>query len=143
MQTTIFIHGALPADLLTGFIGQYKTEITAGAYSCFMGQVRADKVADQEVKSIEFTAYTEMADIKMREIKEQMLTRYEISGLEVRHSLGNVEVGEICLFVLTVGGHRKSVIESCNHLVERVKSELPIWGKEMFAEEGYKWKINK
>lgn len=143
MSMSIFMEGALPADLLTGFIQQCKTDMAAGAYSCFLGQVRADKVEGREVLSIEYTAYVEMADAKMQEIAEQVREQYKLNGLEVRHSLGNVPAGEICLFVLAIAGHRKAAMEACNLLVERVKSELPVWGKEIFAEEGYQWKINQ
>ena len=51
-----------------------------------------------------------------------------------------VAAGEICLFVFTSSAHRKAAIEACNETVERLKAELPIWGKELFADETYQWK---
>ena len=59
------------------------------------------------------------------------------------HSLGKVVVGEISLFVFTSSPHRKAAIEACNETVERIKAELPIWGKELFTDETYQWKENK
>jgi molybdopterin synthase catalytic subunit len=140
---SIFIQNGLPATLLAGFTRQYSENLSTGAYSCFMGQVRADEVNGRKVIAIEYTAYTEMADAKMTEIAEEVAKQYNLSGLEIRHSLGKVMAGETCLFVLAMAAHRKPAMEACNLLVERLKSELPVWGKELFAEEDYQWKINQ
>jgi hypothetical protein len=45
--------------------------------------------------------------------------------------LGEVEVGELCLFVFTSSKHRKAAMDACDELVERIKTELPVWGKEI------------
>jgi molybdopterin synthase catalytic subunit len=140
---SIFIQDALPPDLLAGFIRQYGEDISAGAYSCFMGQVRGDVVDGKNVKAIEFTAYPEMADEQMLVIAAQVKKQFGLKGLEVRHSLGTVMTGGICLFVLTVSAHRKAAMEACNLLVERVKKELPVWGKEILEGEQYQWKTNQ
>jgi molybdopterin synthase catalytic subunit len=39
--------------------------------------------------------------------------------------------------------HRKEAIDACEEVVERIKKELPIWGKEIFAGEAYQWKENR
>ena len=63
--------------------------------------------------------------------------------MHIYHSLGKVAAGEICLFVFTSSAHRKAAIEACNETVERIKAELPVWGKELFADETYQLKENK
>ena len=62
--------------------------------------------------------------------------------MHIYHSLGKVNVGGISLFVFTSSKHRKPAIEACSELVERIKKELPVWGKEMFEDESYIWKQN-
>jgi molybdopterin synthase catalytic subunit len=54
-----------------------------------------------------------------------------------------VAAGEICLFVFTSSAHRKPAIDACTETVERIKAELPVWGKELFEDAGYQWKENK
>ena len=49
--------------------------------------------------------------------------------MHIYHSLGKVKAGEICLFVFTSSSHRKAAIDACEEVVERVKKELPIWGR--------------
>jgi molybdopterin synthase catalytic subunit len=54
-----------------------------------------------------------------------------------------VNAGEISLFVFASSPHRKAAIEACNEIVESIKKELPVWGKEIFDNEKYHWKENK
>jgi molybdopterin synthase catalytic subunit len=62
--------------------------------------------------------------------------------MHIYHSLGKIAVGEICLFVFTSSKHRRAAIDACNELVERIKSELPIWGKEILDTDETQWKQN-
>lgn len=62
--------------------------------------------------------------------------------MHVYHSLGRVAVGEISLFVFTSSKHRKAAIAACEETVERLKAELPVWGKEVFEDDSYQWKEN-
>ena len=57
--------------------------------------------------------------------------------MHVYHSLGVVKAGEISLFVFTSSAHRRAAIDACNEVVERIKNELPVWGKEIFEDETY------
>ncbi|SFW59776.1 molybdopterin synthase catalytic subunit [Sinomicrobium oceani] len=138
----IFQHGAIPASFVGDSIAKHSSKTGIGAHSIFLGQVRADDVDGKKVTAIEYTAYEDMALKKMHEIREEIFARYPITCMHVHHSLGKVQTGEICLFVFTSSPHRKAATEACNELVERIKEELPVWGKELFTDEGYRWKIN-
>jgi len=62
--------------------------------------------------------------------------------MHVHHSLGEVKTGEICLFVFASSPHRKAAIDACEEAVERIKKELPIWGREILEDESHQWKQN-
>ncbi|MDZ7692313.1 MAG: molybdenum cofactor biosynthesis protein MoaE [Balneolaceae bacterium] len=94
-------------------------------------------------KSIEFTAYREMAEKQYAEIREELFDDYSLSCMHVYHSLGDIRVGEINLFVFVSSKHRKDATEACRVLVEKIKNELPIWGKEILGEDNYSWKVNR
>lgn len=79
----------------------------------------------------------------MHTIREQIFEKYTLNCMHVYHSLGKVQTGEISLFVFTSSIHRKEAIEACTEIVEQIKNELPIWGKEIFAAGDYVWKENK
>jgi molybdopterin synthase catalytic subunit len=139
----IFVEGAISSQKIASSIESHSTNTNIGAHSIFLGQVRADEKEGKLVTSIDYTTYQEMALEKMHEIREGIFNKYELTCMHVYHSLGKVRVGEICLFVFTSSKHRKMAIDACNELVEAIKFELPIWGKEIYEDQTIVWKENK
>ena len=139
----IFVQGPIAATFIADSIQKHSSQTDIGGHSIFLGQVRADKIKGKEVASIEYTAYEEMALEKMYSIRENMFAKYELTCMHVYHSLGNVKAGEVSLFVFTSSVHRKAAIDACEEAVERIKEELPVWGRELFTDETYHWKENK
>jgi molybdopterin synthase catalytic subunit len=138
----IFVQGPVSASFVADSIQKHSTQTTIGGHSIFLGQVRADMINDKKVTAIEYTAYEEMALEKMHAIREDIFSKYELTCMHVYHSLGKVAAGEISLFVFTSSAHRKAAIDACEETVERLKAELPVWGKELFEDETYQWKEN-
>lgn len=136
------MQGAIPALFIGDSIGKHSSKTSIGGHSIFLGQVRADDIDGKKVISISYTANEEMALQKMHEIREDIFSKYPLTCMHVYHSLGNVMTGEICLFVFTSSAHRKAAIDACTECVERIKAELPIWGKEHFEGNDYQWKVN-
>lgn len=141
-EGNIFIEGPIPGEYITALIEQYGLNKAIGAYSIFMGQVRRDEIDGSKVAAIEFTTQAEMASDKFHEIQASLFEKYNLTGLTVYHSLGKVNTGEICFFVLTVSAHRAEAIAACSEAVELVKSELPVWGKLILENEAAQWKEN-
>jgi molybdopterin synthase catalytic subunit len=138
----IFVQGPVAPEFIGNSIAKHATNTAIGGHSIFLGQVRSDDIQGKKVEAIEYTAYEEMALQKMFEIREAIFAKYPLTCMHVYHSLGAVKAGEICLFVFTSSAHRKPAIDACNECVERIKAELPVWGKEIFEGDGYQWKVN-
>jgi molybdopterin synthase catalytic subunit len=139
----IFVQGPIAASFIAESIAKHSSNTAIGGHSIFLGQVRADNINDKKVALIEYTAYDEMALEKMHVIREEIFAKYPLTCMHVYHSIGQIAAGEICLFVFTSSAHRKAAIEACNETVERIKAELPVWGKEIFLDETSQWKTNK
>ncbi|KFC19589.1 molybdenum cofactor biosynthesis protein MoaE [Chryseobacterium sp. FH1] len=139
----IFTEGAISPVFISESIAKHTTKKDIGAHSIFLGQIREDVVDGKTVAAIEYTAYEEMVLEKMHEIREEIFLKYKLTCMHVHHSLGTVSAGEICLFVFTSSKHRIAAMEACNELIERIKSELQIWGREIFNDESHQWKVNK
>jgi molybdopterin synthase catalytic subunit len=139
----IFIKGRIESSFIAESIAKHASQTAIGGHSLFLGQVRKDPVKASFVSAIEYTAHEEMALEKMHEIREDIFKKYELTCMHIYHSLGMVNTGEICLFIFTSSAHRKPAIEACNELVERIKAELPIWGKEILENEEHQWKVNQ
>ncbi len=138
----IFVEGAISEFFIAEQIQKHSTKTNIGAHDIFLGQVRNDEIKGRRVSAIEYTTYTEMALEKMHEIREGIFDKYELTCMHVYHSLGVVKAGEISLFVFTSSAHRRAAIDACNEVVEKIKNELPVWGKEIFEDETYQWKVN-
>ncbi len=139
----IFMEGPIPAQKIADDIQKHACKTDIGAHSIFLGQVRADEKEGGTVTGIEYTTYAEMALQKMHEIREALFAKYELSCMHVHHSLGLVPVGGISLFVFVSSKHRKAAFDACEELVEAIKFQLPIWGKEILHTEDSVWKENK
>ena len=139
----IFVQGAIAASFIGESIQKHNTKTEIGGHSIFLGQVRADIINEKKVSLIEYTTYEELALEKMHGIREEIFAKYDLTCMHVYHSLGKVAAGEISLFVFTSSEHRKAAIAACNEMVEKIKSELPVWGKEIFDDETYHWKENR
>lgn len=138
----IFVQGAISSTFIAESIQKHSSNTDIGAHNIFLGQVRKDILGGKEVAAIEYSSYEPMADVKMEEIREAIFAKYALTCMHVYHSLGTVHAGEICLFVFTSSKHRKIAFEACEETVERIKKELPVWGKEIFAGGDYQWKEN-
>ena len=142
-QHNIFIEGAISPVLIADSIAKHATKTGIGAHSIFLGQVRADSKAGGTVSSIEYTAYPEMVQEKMYVLREMLFAKYQLSCMHVYHSLGIVPAGQICLFVFVSSVHRKAATEACAELVEAIKAELPVWGREILDNQASEWKQNR
>jgi len=138
----VFREGAITPSFIAESIAKHQSKTAIGAHDIFLGQVRADNIDGKTVGAIEYTAYESMANQKFHEIREAAFAKFELSCMHIYHSLGTVPVGEICLFVFVSSPHRKEVFNALHHVVEAIKKEVPVFGKELFEDESYQWKVN-
>ena len=140
---TMFVDGVITPDFIADRIASHASMTAIGAHQIFLGQIRADEVEGSKVKSIYFTANESLANELYMEYRERLFTDYKINCLHVYHSLGEVNTGEINLFVFVSAAHRHDAIKSCAALVEWIKTEVPVWGKVNLENEIIVWKNNK
>lgn len=138
----VFKKGPIAAEFIGHSIAKHQSKTTIGAHNIFLGQVRADQIEGKIVSAIEYTAYEEMANAKFHEIREATFEKYKLTCMHIYHSLGIVKTGEICLFVFVSSPRRKEVFEAIEYVVNAIKAEVPIFGKELFEDETHQWKVN-
>lgn len=141
-KKNVFIDGPIAPSFIATAIQKHQSKTTIGAHDIFLGQVRADQIENKLVKAIEYTTYESMAMDKFEEIREETFDKFEITCMHIYHSLGTVNTGEICLFVFVSAPHRKVTFEAIEYLVERIKKEVPVFGKEIFEDQTHQWKVN-
>ncbi|WP_452601322.1 molybdenum cofactor biosynthesis protein MoaE [Pontimicrobium sp. MEBiC06410] len=138
----VFIQGPISAEFIGNSIAKHQSKTTIGAHDIFLGQVRADEVDGRVVASIEYTAYEDMANKKFHEIREATFEKFNLTCMHIYHSLGHVKAGELCLFVFVSSPRRKEVFKAIEYIVEEIKTQVPVFGKEIFEDNTHQWKAN-
>lgn len=138
----VFRQGAISSDFIGNSIAKHQSKTLIGAHNIFLGQVRADEIENKTVSAIEYTAYEEMANQKFHEIRERTFEKFDLTCMHIYHSLGIVNVGEICLFVFVSSPRRKVVFQALEYVVEALKADVPVFGKEIFEDQSHQWKVN-
>ncbi len=138
----VFIDGAISPEKIASSIAHHQAKTNIGAHDIFLGQVRADVINDQTVAAIEYSAHEEMANKAFHDIREAAFEKFDLTCMHIYHSKGIVKAGELCLFVFTSSAHRTEAMNACRFLVEEIKSNVPIFGKEIFENGEYVWKKN-
>ncbi len=95
----------------------------AGAVVTFMGVTR-------EVEQLEYEAYAEMAALRMSEIVAQAIERHGLCRAAAEHRAGSVPLSEPSVTVAVSAPHRGEAFAGAREIIDRIKSEAPIWKKE-------------
>ncbi|WP_221394256.1 molybdenum cofactor biosynthesis protein MoaE [Dyadobacter sp. NIV53] len=138
----VFVQGPISPVFVGESVASHQSKTNIGAHAIFLGQIRADQKGDGIVTGIEYSAYEEMAELAFHEIRETAFAKFELTCLHIYHSLGVVPVGEISLFVFVSSPHRRAAFEASEYIVEEIKANVPIFGKELIGNEGFVWKEN-
>ena len=139
MSKKVLTQGPIHPDKIAKSISNHSSKTAIGAHNIFLGQVRADKHKQKQVKGITYSAYEEMAEQVFHEIRENIFEKYDISCMHIYHSIGMVKAGEISLFVFVSSKHRGVSYDASRDAVEQIKAKAPIWKKEIFENEKYQW----
>ena len=108
-----------------------------GAVVTFLGTTR-DNFGGKAVTRLEYEAYDAMAVKKLREVRDTLRADYGIADIAIAHRTGRVDVGHISLIVAVASPHRQAAFDACHEAVNRIKTIVPIWKKEWFA-DGSRW----
>jgi len=108
-----------------------------GAIALFVGFVKKLN-KDRKVIYLDYEKHEELYDRKLKELKDRILSYPGVEGVEIFHRTGRVFAGEDIVYVAVMGRSRKDVWQALNDAVEGMKSQLPIWKKEVF-EGGEEW----
>lgn len=141
-KKTVFIQGAISSEFIAQSIAKHQSKLAIGGHNIFLGQVRADVIEGNTVTSIEYSAYEEMVNEAMDAIREKAFAKFDLVCMHIYHSLGEVKAGEICLFVFVSATRRKQVYEATETIVNWIKTDVPIFGKEIFENSTFTWKKN-
>lgn len=127
-------------------IGAELAALTAGNHSVggvasFIGLVR-DLVGvdrqDAALQAMTLEHYPAMTEKKLAEIEAEACARWPLEASLIIHRYGRLEPGEQIVLVACASAHRQAAFDSCNFLMDWLKTEAPFWKlEETDAGEGW------
>jgi molybdopterin synthase catalytic subunit len=110
-------------------------DATHGALVVFEGIVR-DHDGGRSVTSLEYSAHPDAA-----RFLAEACARHENGSVRIAaaHRVGHLTVGDIALVAVVASAHRAEAFAACAALVDDIKSSVPIWKRQHFADGVSEW----
>ncbi|MBS1149489.1 MAG: Molybdenum cofactor biosynthesis protein MoaD / Molybdenum cofactor biosynthesis protein MoaE [Myxococcaceae bacterium] len=108
-----------------------------GGVVTFSGAVR-DATSGKSVVRLEYEAYAPMAEKKLAEIASEAAAQWPGARVAIHHRVGVLSPGELAVVIAASTPHRAEAFAACRHAIERLKADVPIWKKEVYA-DGAVW----
>ena len=83
--------------------------------------------------------YPGMTEKRLGEIAAEATRRWPLSATLIIHRYGRLVPGERIVLVATASSHRQAALESCQFLIDWLKTKAPFWKKEEFADGRSNW----
>ncbi|MCP4245746.1 MAG: hypothetical protein GY778_01735 [bacterium] len=111
-----------------------------GGLVTFEGTTRAEHRPDHsDLIRLHYEAYEDMALAQMRRLADDARQRWAIQRVALVHRLGDVPLGEASVLIIVACGHRAEAFEACCWLIDRLKQDVPIWKKDVWADGATSW----
>lgn len=109
-----------------------------GGIGLFVGQVRDhDPAGEGAVQWLEYSAHPS-AEGTLARIVDEVADSYGAVAV-AEHRVGRLAVGDTAVIVAVGAAHRADALEGCRTLIDRIKSEVPIWKRQAFADGAAGW----
>lgn len=122
VQQEDFDVGAEIAVLTAG-----RTDI--GGVATFLGLVR-DIAGGDRVSAMTLEHYPGMTEKMLADIEVEARERWPLDETLIIHRYGRLEPGDRIVLVVTASAHRKAALESCEFLIDWLKTKAPFWKLE-------------
>ena len=110
----------------------------AGAFIAFEGWVR-DHNEGRPVRGLAYSSYRALAESEGTRILEEAPRRFDIVEAACVHRVGELEIGELAVWVGVSAAHRGPAFEACRWIIDEVKASVPIWKHERYADGDAGW----
>jgi molybdopterin synthase catalytic subunit len=113
------------------------SRVSQGGVVTFTGVVR-DHSKGKRVTRLDYEAYAPMAERKLADIAREAREQWPGAEVAVMHRVGTLVPGDLAVVIAASAPHRREAFRACEHVIERLKQDVPIWKKE-YAEDGEVW----
>jgi molybdopterin synthase catalytic subunit len=110
----------------------------AGAYASFEGWVRNHNEG-RAALGLRYDAYIALAETEGAAIVEEALATFAIADAACVHRIGDLDVCDLAVWVGVSAAHRDAALTACRWIIDEVKTRVPIWKHELYAEGDAAW----
>ena len=82
--------------------------------------------------------YPGMTEKQLQEIEQEAHRRWPLDASLIIHRYGRLEPGDRIVMVATASAHRQAAFQSCNFLMDWLKTKAPFWKLEE-TPQGPQW----
>ena len=108
-----------------------------GGLASFVGLVR-DYAGDEKISSMTLEHYPGMTEKQLSRLEAEARERWDLQDVLIIHRYGTLNPGDRIVLVVTASAHREASLESCQFLIDWLKSKAPFWKLED-RESGAQW----
>jgi molybdopterin synthase catalytic subunit len=100
-----------------------------GGLASFVGLVRETNEGERLV-AMTLEHYPAMTEKRLAEIEAEAMKRWPLQASLIIHRYGRLTPGERIVLVATASSHRQAALESCQFLIDWLKTQAPFWKLE-------------
>ncbi|HEY1764685.1 MAG TPA: molybdenum cofactor biosynthesis protein MoaE [Opitutaceae bacterium] len=109
-----------------------------GAVVTFEGRVR-DANQGRTVKALEYESYDALVEKEGEKILGEAGAKFAIQRAVCVHRTGKLSVGDVAVWVGVAAGHRDAAFAACRFVIDEIKTRVPLWKKEHYADGSSEW----
>ena len=107
-----------------------------GAIVSFVGTVR--DLQSETLKSLTLEHYPEMTEKSLESIIIKARSRWKIEHITIIHRIRKLLISDQIVLVIVTSKHRQEAFDSCNFIMDYLKTDAPFWKKES-SDKKEKW----
>lgn len=108
-----------------------------GGVAAFIGLVR-DVAGGEAVSAMTLEHYPGMTEKELARVEAEARARWPLQASLVIHRYGRLAPGDRIVLVVTASAHRAAALESCQFLIDWLKTRAPFWKREE-TPDGARW----
>lgn len=106
-----------------------------GASASFVGRVRGDG----GLVELFLEHHPTMTLAELERLASAAMQRWSLRALTLVHRVGAMAPGEIIVVVSASSPHREAALAATAFLIDRLKTDVPLWKRESFADGRRQW----
>ena len=104
----------------------------------FLGTTR-ELTAGRQTVSLSYEAYRELAERRLTELENEARRRWPVIECIIVHRLGVVPPMDASVAIAVSTPHRSDAFAAGQWLIDSLKSDVPIWKREQWADGTSEW----